>query len=96
MGARETYQAAVIAAEKAKIAAFQAATVSHQVAVNAASVDAGINPARGVADGSALDAAVRNANAAYATARLAAEMAKQVTVQAAKDVLRNSGDNAPA
>jgi hypothetical protein len=53
MGARETYQTAVIAAEKAKIAAFQSATASHQVAVNASSVDAGVSLARGVADGSA-------------------------------------------
>jgi hypothetical protein len=96
MTARSVYEAAVKSAETAKIAAFQAATVSHQVAVNASSVDAGINPARGVADGSALDTAVRNANAAYAAARTLAEMNKQIAISLAKPTLRNSGDNAPA
>jgi K+-transporting ATPase c subunit len=53
----------------------------------------GINLSRGVADGSGLDTAVRNANATYAAARLAAEMAKQVAVENAKNVLRASGDS---
>jgi hypothetical protein len=44
MTARDVYVAAVKAAEVAKIAAFQAATQAHQVAVNASGVDAGHQP----------------------------------------------------
>jgi hypothetical protein len=92
MSARDTYIAAVKTAEVAKIAAFQAATQAHQVSVNNAGVDAGVNPAIGVANGSTLDVAIRNANAAYAAARLSAEMAKQVAIENAKNTLRATGD----
>jgi hypothetical protein len=84
----------VIAAEKKKVADFQAATRAAQVALNAATLDAGIHPSRG-ADAT-LIAATINANAAYQAARLLGEMTKQVSVQSARDLLRSTGDNAPA
>jgi hypothetical protein len=94
MTARDDYRASVIAAEKKKIADFQAATRAAQVSFNAASIDAGVHPSRG-AD-AALITATTNLNAAYQAARLLGEMNKQVTIQNAKDLLRSTGDNAPA
>jgi hypothetical protein len=94
--ARDTYQAACKAAEVARLATVQSATLTHQITVDNAGINVGNHPSRGVADGSTLDLQTRAANASLAATRLLAEMTKQVAVETAKDVLRGTGDNAPA
>jgi hypothetical protein len=53
MTARSVYEAAVKAAEVARLATIQAATLTAQEKINASGVGVGANPALGVADGSA-------------------------------------------
>jgi hypothetical protein len=96
MGAREVYQAACKAAEVARLATVQSATLTHQITVDNAGINVGNHPSRGVADGSTLDLQTRAANASLAATRMLAEMTKQVAIQNARDVLRNSGDLGPA
>lgn len=95
MSVRSVYEAACKAAEVARLATVQAATLTHQITVDNAGINVGNHPSRGCADGSTLDLQTRAANASLAATKLLAEMTKQVTIQNAKDVVRNSGDNAP-
>jgi hypothetical protein len=95
MTARDAYQASVASAEKTKVATNQANALAAQETINGSGVNAGTNPALGVAAGSALDTATRNSNATLAAARMKAEHDKQVAIQAAKDTLRATGDLAP-
>jgi hypothetical protein len=62
--------------------------------VDAVAANAGAPLAYGVS--AANDTVIKNANATLWAARLNAEMVKQVTIQATKDVLRSTGDTAPA
>jgi hypothetical protein len=55
MTARDAYQASVASAEKTKVATNQANALTAQETINGSGVNAGTNPALGVAAGSALD-----------------------------------------
>ena len=90
MTARDTYIASVKTGENSKVATNIANANTAQETINVT----GVNPARGAS--AALIAAVNSSNAAYAAARLNAEMVKQVAIQAAKDTLRAGGDVHPA
>jgi hypothetical protein len=94
MSARDTYVAAVKTAAAAQIATLQVAALVAQEAINVAGVGAGASshPSLGVANGSTLDIATRNANASYAATRAKAEHDKQVAIENAKNVLRATGD----
>lgn len=94
MGARDTYISSVKTAEITKAATNSANANAAQETINASGVNAGNPTGRGA--GSALMTATANANAALAAARLLAEHNKQVSIQAAKDTLRSTGDVAPA
>lgn len=94
MTARDTYVNSVATALTAKVATNVANANTHQETINASGVNAGNPTGRGA--GSALMTATANANAAYAAAKLNAEMVKQIAIQAAKDTLRSTGDTAPA
>jgi hypothetical protein len=96
MTARSVYEAATKAAETAKLPTIQLANLTHQITVNANSVDLGYSSNLALGASAAQITATTNANAALAATKLLAEMTKQVAIQSARDTLRSSGDNAPA
>jgi hypothetical protein len=94
MTARDTYQASVQSAVTKQIASINSAHTVFQETVNASGVNVGYTLQSGNYGNFA--AAVKNANTARIAALQAAEHAKQVAINAARDTLKNSGDNGPA
>lgn len=94
MTARTTYEASCVTANSTVVANHISTTNTAQESINAAGVNAGKPLARGVA--AADDVTIRNANKTYLYSRMLNEMAKQVSIQSAKDTLRATGDSAPA
>ena len=93
MTSRDNYNASCKNAGPVAIASLTSAAAVHQEAVNAASVNGGTSLAFGVS--AANDAKIRTANVAYQVALQAAQVARAVTEQVAKDTLRSTGDRDP-
>lgn len=100
MTARSTYEATnapsaiPTSAGATRVVSNVSNALTHQEAINAVGPNAGKIFARGVS--AADDVTIRAANASYVANKQKAAMIEQVTIQNAKDVLRNSGDVAPA
>lgn len=93
MTVRDTYQASVKTASVAKVASNVVNANTHQESINAVGVNIGANPQLGVT--AAHQATIMTANETYNANKQNAEMVKQVAIQAAKDILRQT-DTAPA
>lgn len=94
MTARDTYHTSVVAATATAVAGQLANAGTCQAAIDAVGTTAGNPPGRGLSAANILT--VQNAARAYAYNKNQTAMAQQVAIDVAKDVLRNSGDNAPA
>ena len=91
---RSTYEAAVVAAGPAKLAAVAAAITTHQTTIDAVNSVVGYNNING--NNALLTSTSKTAAAAKLEAYANAEKAKQAAVAIARDTLRTAGgDNAP-
>ena len=95
MTARDTYQTTVKSAGSSKIATLTANQAAQQETINASGANVGYHPGSSSSSAS-YEAAVKAANIAKWNADFAAEHAKQVAINAARDTLRATGDTAPA
>ena len=96
MTARDTYTASVKSALATAVAAKVSNAVVAQTTRDASGCNLGILVATNSTNFAAFDTATRNANAAYYAAQILAEHNKQIAIQNAKDILRGTGDLAPA
>jgi len=93
LSARDTFNASVASAETTKLTTFQKATNTAQESINVATINQGINPARGLTDTQI--ASVKAANVAFQVTAQKAEHDKQVAINNARDALRATGDVNP-
>ena len=94
MTSRDTYNTTVLNAGTTKTASLTNNQLVHQEAINAVGVNVGTNPQLGCSNSQI--ASIKAAAKAKIVADTLAEMTKQVTINVAKDTLRDSGDKAPA
>lgn len=94
MTARDTYIASVKTAAVTKAATDATNIMTAQVTIDASNTVVGYNLQTG--NNANLLAAQRTAIAQLAINRAAAEQAKQAAITVARDVLKNTGDTAPA
>jgi hypothetical protein len=92
--ARDTYNAAVQAAEKKKAATLAGATNTHQETVAASKHNVGYNNATG--NFANLDSATKTANTAFQTTAQQAGHDAQVAINNARATLQATGDTGPA
>jgi hypothetical protein len=93
MTARDTYNSSVSSAEKSKLNTIAAAETAKQATISLSSDMVGYTLQSG--NYANFAAAVKNANAAKLAALLAAEQTRQGAADAAREVLRGTGDLGP-
>jgi hypothetical protein len=93
MTARDTYNASVVSANTAVVATGISNAVAEQETINAKGVNVGYTTQTGTFAN--LDSATKTANALRLSNAFAREKAKQSSIAAARDTLRNAGDYGP-
>lgn len=96
MAARDTYNSTVATAEVTKAASIASAETVKQEAINASGCNTGFHQGVSTGSSASYEAAVKAANAAKLAAVTNAEIARQASLAAARDTLRNAGTDAGA
>jgi hypothetical protein len=91
--ARDTFHNSCVAGEQAHVASSLANQITYQTSIDASKTVVGYNLQNG--NFANFDSATRNANAALVANRAATESAKMAAWDAAREVLRASGDFGP-